>query len=114
MGEGNLPHFQMFIITNKDETLDWVTDPRNIIARRPETEATFRELADMRNLTDDVQGYRGDRKNRKTSGFRVLARVQEHQLVAALAVEPDLLRDKKKLYRWVRRTKSAQAYTMGG
>ena len=115
VGEGNLPHFQMFIITDKDATLDYVTDPRNIIARRPETAETFRALKQMRDATDEAIGFRGDRKTRKqSSNMKVIGRVQEHVLIAALAVEQDLLRDKKKLYAWLRRNKAAQAYTMGG
>ena len=120
-GEGEVPPphpyggamDDLFFTTSGSETLlNQISTPDSLRRTLADGEKTLDVMAEMRRLTDEmaipsvhgpIAGGRGD--------LKLVARVPEALLVVALAMEPDLLKNKKKLYKWLDANPHLYAYS---
>jgi hypothetical protein len=73
---------------------------------------TFDALQTLRNFTDEHAKYTSHGRIAGGSGdLKIIARVPESVMIVALAAEPDLLKDKKTLFKWLDANPHFDAYT---
>ena len=105
-------HNDYYFVESPETILDHISDPSNLRKSLVDGDKTLNMIAQMRQFADDtstitshgrVAGHHKD--------LKLIANVPESLLIVALAVEPNLLKDKKKLYRWLDANPHFYAYT---
>ncbi len=102
-----------YYVTSKDNSLiDHVLDPGNLSKVMVDGEATFAELAALKQWTDHHSTNKYGHKVSGGSGeIKIIARFPEQVLIKILALEPDFLKDKKNFNRVLRKYPIYAAYT---
>lgn len=101
-----------YFTSDRDQVLNYISDPKNLKRALVDADKTFDYIDQMRRFTDDhakqtnygpVAGGAGD--------LKIVARVPESLLIVALSIEPNLLKDKKLLYKWLDANPHFYAYS---
>lgn len=102
-----------YFVTNKNDHLDFVTNPDNLVRAMPHYRQVFDHLKDEREMVDHFTSqvrYSEKRAGGKV-GFKLLARMPESVLTYALVLEPNLLKDKKTFRRFMAAHPEYAGYT---
>lgn len=67
-------------------------------------------LAEYRKFTDEAGQANGQRPG-GSGDLKLIARIPEALLIGIMAVEPDFLKDKKNIYKWLDANPEYAAYT---
>lgn len=101
-------------ITTAGDELEGVSTSE-IISRAPVLDSVYGTIRDLRQLTDDFGVMKHGKVVRGGSGgIKVVLRVPAQIWDKAVAKNPDLLWDKKAIYRFRDRHPEFAAYTPGG
>lgn len=103
------------IITDKQtDILAEISDPQKLIDRDPSYQHTFDYLEQRRQMIDSMAvNKHGARVAGGAGGLKVIAQVPLRILQGLLHVEPDLIKQGKRLEKLLERNKAYRAYTEG-
>lgn len=100
------------LITGKDEVLNYIARPENISKRIPNYADRIEFLDQFRQFTDEQAKVTNWGKVAGGYGsMKLIARVPESVLITILAIEPNFLKDKKLIYKWLDQNPEYAAYT---
>ena len=100
------------IVSDKMDVLNYISDPKNLKRALVDSDKTFDLIKQLRDFTDDHAVMTSNGRIAGGSGnLKLIARVPESVMIVALAVEPNLLKDRKLLWKWLDANPQFAAYT---
>jgi hypothetical protein len=99
--------------TSKDQVLDAIMNADNVVERYPHMRDRFDAVAELRDLDRYLNPGGGlDRANRKFPDFFKVASISGPYLKVLECFKPEILKDKRAFYSWLRKNREYCTYEM--